>query len=162
VRWFCEQVWPRIRAVRSDARFLVVGAGVPRSIRQLAAADPSIELAGQVSTVQPYLWRSAVSVAPLHLARGLQNKVLEALAAELPVVVTPRVFDGLPIEARVGCVVAGQPDDFAAGVSRLLAASAEERRQLARAVPLDRLTWAERFHDLEGILREASRTSRLI
>lgn len=155
VRWFVQDVWPTVRSRNPGARFIVVGAGARHRLRRLVARDASIELVGAVAEVQPYLWRSAVSVAPLRLARGLQNKVLEALAAALPVVVTPSVWAGLPTEAQPGCVVANTADEFAAAVVRLLDDSPAERRHKASAARLDRLTWSEQFCGLETIFNNA-------
>jgi sugar transferase (PEP-CTERM/EpsH1 system associated) len=156
VRWFGEQVWPRVRAVRADARFTVVGSSPTRAVRRLAARDSSIEVVGGVPRVQPYLAQSAVSVAPLRLARGVQTKVIEALASGLPVVVTPAVLDGLPPEAALGCVLAQDPDDFARGVIDLLALSPERRRQEASKASLEGLTWSAQTVPLEAILTEAA------
>jgi sugar transferase (PEP-CTERM/EpsH1 system associated) len=156
VRWFASEVWPRIRSVCAEARWLIVGSNPTRAVQDLAARDASIEVVGRVDRVQPYLWQAAVSVAPLHVARGLQNKVLEALAAGLPVVVTPAVFDGLPPETSPGCLVAEQPGDFAQAVLHLLGQSPAERRRRATAVNLAALSWSARLSSLEGILRDAT------
>lgn len=155
VRWFAEDIWPRIRAARADARFIVVGSHPTDAVRALAAKDSSIEVTGRVAEVQPFLWKSAVSVAPLRLARGMQTKVLEALAAGLPVVAVPGVFAGLPPGARAGCVAADQPADFADAVLRLLAASPDERRRHASQARLDELQWHALARPLEGILQAA-------
>ena len=124
-----------------------------RAIRALAARDPSITVVGAVPSVQPYLWRSAVCVAPLQIARGIQNKVLEGLAAGLPVVVTPAVFDGLPPAARPGCLVAERPGEFVNAVVNLLRQPPDERRRRAAASDLSTLSWSLRLGSLEGVLR---------
>ena len=74
VVWFADAVWPRVRAARPDARFVIVGSGPGPRIRQLARRDPSIEVTGRVETVQPHLWRSAVAVAPLRMRVGCRTK----------------------------------------------------------------------------------------
>jgi sugar transferase (PEP-CTERM/EpsH1 system associated) len=155
-RWFAEHVWPRVRRRRSDARFVIVGPGATSALWRLADSDSSIEMTGRVHSIQQHLWRSALAVAPLHLARGIQNKVLEALAADLPVVVTPVVHEGLPPEARPGCAVADSAEDFAAAVCQLLDMDEKQRTQFARRAELTVLTWATRLAGLEAILREAN------
>lgn len=156
VLWFSNEVWPKIRAARPDAQFLVVGSSPTRAIRQLAQPDSSIRIEGSVPAVQPYLHRAAVSVAPLRLARGVQTKVIEALAAGLPVVVTPIVSDGLPAEALPGCVMSLEdPSHFAQGVLQLLELSPETRRQRAASARLDSLTWSQHTGALKDILETA-------
>ena len=159
VRWFANEVWPRVRSARSDARFLIVGAEPTRAVRALAEADASITVTGSVPAVQPYLWQSAVSVAPLLLARGLQNKVLEALAAGLPVVVTSAVAAGLPSAIHAGCRIADDPERFASELLDLLAMAPADRRRFAANARLDLLSWSERLKPIEAILRRAASRS---
>jgi sugar transferase (PEP-CTERM/EpsH1 system associated) len=155
VRWFADQVWPRVRAAKPEARFVVVGAAPTAAVKALAARDTSIEIVGRVDAVQPYLWQSVVAVAPLQIARGLQNKVLEALAAGLPVVATPAVVEGLPPVAQRGCVTAAEAVPFADAVIGLLRRSPGDRQRLAGHADLTSLTWAAQLRPLEGILRDA-------
>ena len=159
VTWFAKEVWPLVRADRSDARFVIVGTDPARDVRALAA-DPSIEITGAVPAVQPYLWNAALAIAPLWMTQGLQNKVLEALAAGLPVVVTPQVSAGLPEQARHGCVVVSSPAEFAAAVLQLLAATPEQRRHRAESARLDQLTWSVQLEQLEPILRRDTAKTR--
>lgn len=155
VRWFADQVWPRVRAQRPEARFVVVGAAPTAAVKALAARDTSIEVVGRVNAVQPYLWRSAVAVAPLQIARGLQNKVLEALAAGLPVVATPAVVEGLPPVARAGCVAAAEAVPFADAVIGLLRQTPIDRQGFAGRADLTSLTWSAQLGPLEALLRDA-------
>jgi glycosyltransferase involved in cell wall biosynthesis len=94
------------------------------------------------------------------MTQGLQNKVLEALAAGLPVVVTPQVLAGLPEQARHGCVVVSSPAEFAAAVLQLLAATPEQRRHHAESARLDQLTWSVQLEQLEPILRRETAKTR--
>jgi len=153
--WFAGEIWPRVLAARPDARFLIVGAEPTRAVLALAGRDPSIEVTGRVDAVQPYLWRAALAVAPMLTARGLQNKVLESLAAGLPVVVTSAVHAGLPAGVEKGCAVADEPDAFAREVVALLAASPEERRARAAAAGVEHLGWGTQLAPVRGILDDA-------
>lgn len=156
VLWFLEHVWPRVAAAQPKARFRIVGAHPTRAIQRAAAASTAVDLIGAVPAVQPHLWTSAVSVAPLHLARGLQNKVLEALAAGLPVVATSVVRAGLPADTQAACLEADDAEAFAGAVVSLLARGEDERDAMVRSAPLDALGWEQRLAPLEGILRAAA------
>lgn len=156
VLWFARDVWPIVRRHRPDAEFVVVGARPTRAILALADADPSITVTGSVPAVQPLLWEAAVSVAPLALSQGLQNKVLEALAASLPVVVTPEVADGLPDGVKAACAVSASAEPFADEVLRLLAMSPEERTSLASAATLSEYSWEQSLSPLQRILEESA------
>jgi glycosyltransferase involved in cell wall biosynthesis len=156
--WFAQHVWPRVRAARHDATLVLVGASPTRQVRDLAERDRSIDVTGSVADVKPFLWQSAVSVAPLFVARGLQNKVLEAVAAGLPTVVTSAVLNGLPAEVLPACSVADTADAFADHVIGLLSRSAADRRAIAERAPLDVLCWERRLAPLDSILSAAARS----
>jgi polysaccharide biosynthesis protein PslH len=154
--WLAREVWPRVRRVRADARLTLLGASPTRQIRRLQQDDSSIEVTGSVPDVRPFLWQAAVSAAPLFVARGVQNKVLEAVAAGLPSVVSKAVFEGLPSEVMPACVQADGPPAFAAEIGRLLACSPAERRAMAGRATLEPLAWSRRLHVLEDILHAAA------
>ena len=121
----------------------------------MAAADPSIVITGPVPEITPYLWQSALSVAPMHIARGTQNKVIQAAAAGLPSVVTPAVYDGLPDAVRPACVVASDARLFATSVGELLELTPAERRARAHRASLHELTWERTLAPLRHILASA-------
>ena len=152
VIWFVTKVWPLVRNTVPDARFTIVGARPSTSVAGLAAM-PGVTVTGSVPDVRPYLWSSRVSVAPLLTARGLQNKVLEALAAGLPAVVTGAVAEGLPVSVRGVCDVSDDAAVFAAQVVTRLAAESGDRDF---SVPLRPLTWQAKLDPVIDILRSAA------
>jgi sugar transferase (PEP-CTERM/EpsH1 system associated) len=154
-RWLAEDVWPLVRRERPDARLLLVGADPTPAVRSLGARDTSIEVTGTVPDVRPFLWRAAIAAAPLRTARGIQNKVLEAIASGLPTVVTPVVAEGLPAEAAVACRVADPPEGFAAAILDLLKLAPAERLALAMRADLSALGWREQLSPLFEILEQA-------
>lgn len=160
VLWFAKEVWPLVRASQPSARFIVVGSDPTPAVRQLASTENGIEVTGAVADVKPYLWSAAVSVAPLRTARGIQNKVLEALAAGLPAVVTGQVMDGLPVEVRDACRVADAPRAFAQEMLALLALDAPGRRAVAARARLEGLTWESQLAALPEILKAALSSAR--
>ena len=154
--WLAREVWPRVRAEVPSARLRLVGARPNRAVRRLAAVDGSITVTGSVPDMRPHLWQSAVAVAPLFMARGVQNKVLEAVAARLPVVVTPAAWDGLPPEVLPACRCAGDAESFAREVIALLSLTPDARRRMADCAQLAGLRWAERLAPLHGLVRRAA------
>lgn len=156
--WLARRVWPRVRAVLPSARLTLAGASPTPAVRKLASADASIEVTGSVGDMRPYLWRSAVAVAPLFQARGIQNKVLVAAAAGLPSVVTPAVWEGLSQEVKPACRLAATADDFAAAVIDLLSMSAHARRREASGARLTELTWPRSVATLFDLIERAVST----
>lgn len=94
--WFAEKVLPRIRRQIPDACLFLVGSHPGRELTALANR-PGIIVTGFVDDVRAYIAEAEVCVIPLHVARGLQNKVLEAMAMGKPVVCTPQAAEGLKI-----------------------------------------------------------------
>jgi polysaccharide biosynthesis protein PslH len=154
VIWFATRVWPRVRARFDDARFSIVGSHPTAAVQRLAA-DPTIEVTGAVPATQPYLWDSAIAVAPIFVARGVQNKVLEAVAAGLPCVVTPAVATGVPPAVMRACRVGTDPDTFADAVVTLLALAPADRRAIADRADLQSLRWEDQLAPLTEILHAA-------
>jgi sugar transferase (PEP-CTERM/EpsH1 system associated) len=154
--WLAREVWPRVKDAVSDARLVLVGANPDRTTRRLASADQSIMVTGSVRDMRPYLWGSAVAVAPLFTARGVQNKVLEAVAASLPVVVTPAVWDGLPKEVFPACRRAESATDFARTLIELLSLPPAARRRVAGGARLAGLGWRQRLAPLMTLIENAA------
>jgi sugar transferase (PEP-CTERM/EpsH1 system associated) len=99
VGWFAREILPRVLVRHPDVRFHIVGARPAADVRELAGL-PGVAVSGTVPDVRPYLAHAALAVAPLRVARGIQNKVLEAMAMARTVVLTPQALEG--IEARAG------------------------------------------------------------
>lgn len=156
--WFVRDVWPLVRAQRPDAALAIIGTGPTPALRNLCGRDSSITVTGRVADVRQWLWNSAVGIAPLHVARGIQNKALEAIAAGLPIVITEAVAGGLPPEAAAASFVATTPRRFADHVLDLLRRTPEERRAIAASSDLSRLAWSRTLEPLSSILARATRT----
>jgi glycosyltransferase involved in cell wall biosynthesis len=160
VKWFVSRVWPLVRQHRPGATFTIVGSGPGEDVQALAR-KPGVQVTGAVDDIRPYLWNSAVSVAPLLNARGVQNKVLEAAAAGLPVVITPVVAEGMPPEVLPACVTATGEMAFAEAVVKLLSATQSVRDEIVARGTLGKLSWTRRLAPMRGLLEEAAgRTSR--
>jgi len=94
VIWFCRKVWPLIRTKHPNASFYVVGGNPDAQLRALDGKQ-GIIITGRVVDVRPYIHGAKVVVAPLQIARGLQNKVLEAMSMAKPIVVTNMAIEGI-------------------------------------------------------------------
>jgi sugar transferase (PEP-CTERM/EpsH1 system associated) len=94
VQWFAREVLPNLRRLVPAARLWIVGAAPGREVRTLAS-QPGVHVTGRVPDTRPWLAAADVVVAPLRIARGIQNKLLEAMAMARPVVATPEAFEGV-------------------------------------------------------------------
>lgn len=157
--WFVRNAWPLVKLARQDASLAIVGAEPSQALRSLCAGDRSITVTGRVPDVRDWLWNAAVAIAPLHVARGVQNKALEAIAAGLPIVITDAVAGGLPPEAIPASRVGNTPQAFAEHVVDLLNLSAGERRMIAASGDLSELTWPRTLAPLWSILERAASSS---
>lgn len=117
--WLAREIWPRVLHGRPDARLMLVGRSPGSDVRHLGT-DDSIVVTGTVPDVNGYLSAMRVHVAPLRVSRGVQIKVVAAMAAGRPCVVTSRVAEGLSARAGRDLLVADSPAAFAAAVLDLL------------------------------------------
>ena len=117
--WFARDILPLIRARHPDAVFAVVGANPGPNVLALAKL-PGVLVTGKVPDVRPYVAHAAAAVVPLRIARGIQNKVLEAMALGRPVVATPQAHEGVRAEAGRDLLVADSPAGLAAAVTEIL------------------------------------------
>jgi sugar transferase (PEP-CTERM/EpsH1 system associated) len=119
VTWFCREIWPEVRRRHPQAAFRLVGSSPGRAARRLART-PGVDLVGQVPDVRPYLRAAAIAVVPLRVARGLQNKVLEAMAVGKAVVATPQALEGIGATPGVHLCQAVTPAQWVQTIISLL------------------------------------------
>jgi sugar transferase (PEP-CTERM/EpsH1 system associated) len=140
VIWFANVVMPLLRARVAAARFWVVGADPAPSVRALAAL-PGVHVTGLVADTRPYLAHAAAVVCPLRIARGIQNKVLEAMAAGRPVIASPGAFEGVRAEVGRDLLVADGAEAFVAAIEAVLAGRHSEMGARARAAMEGHYDW---------------------
>jgi sugar transferase (PEP-CTERM/EpsH1 system associated) len=141
VRWFCREVWPNLRRSRPYIRFEIVGRRPTEEVRRLAGVA-GVTVTGAVPDVRPHLARAAVVVAPLRIARGIQNKVLEAMAAGRPVVASPQALEGLDVRRGEQALAAEGPSEWTTALSDLL-----DRPELQQRLGASARRYVERHHD---------------
>jgi glycosyltransferase involved in cell wall biosynthesis len=142
MRHFCLDVLPVLRRSRPELRLEIVGRDPTGSVRELSSID-GVHVTGEVPDVVPYLARATLFVAPMISGSGIKNKVLEAMAAETPVVVSSLAVEGLPVVSGREVVIADGVSDMAAAIERLLASEAERDAlgRAARAFVERRFSW---------------------
>lgn len=146
ITWFARTVWPNVRVRRPEARLRIVGRRAVPAVRELTAI-PGIDVVGQVPDVRPYLAEAAVVVAPLHIARGFQNKVLEAMSFGKPVVATPGALAGFGVRPDLPAHAATEPVEWVESLVQLLGDESlrQNRGEAGRA-------FAEHYHDWHACL----------
>ncbi len=152
VTWFVRSVLPQIRCSRPSAMFWIVGANPSRAVRKLAS-EPGVVVTGRVPDTRPYLAHATAVVAPLRIARGVQSKVLEAMAMGRPVIASDRAFEGLRVEAGRDLIVAQTAEEFIHWLEQTwdyrLAQTLGDR---ARQTVCSRYDWPEQLTRLESII----------
>ncbi|MEO8849416.1 MAG: TIGR03087 family PEP-CTERM/XrtA system glycosyltransferase [Casimicrobiaceae bacterium] len=150
---FCRDTLPAIRRELPAARLAIVGSNPTRAVRALARL-PSVSVTGAVDDVRPYLHRAAVAVAPLEVARGTQNKVLEAMAAGVPVVASALAARGVDAVVGEHLLVGKTPEEFAQAVLSIMRDRTYRTRlaQLGRQRMLSKHTWKHAMERLDEIV----------
>jgi sugar transferase (PEP-CTERM/EpsH1 system associated) len=156
VRWFAEEVLPRVLDALPSAHFTIVGMRPTAAVKALASAH--VTVTGTVPDVRPYLQHAAVVVAPLRVARGIQNKILEAMAMARPVVATDACGAGIDAVNGRHFVTAHDAATMAGAVVSLLrdGEGARMMGNAARARIVARYTWAAQLRLLEEALAPAT------
>jgi sugar transferase (PEP-CTERM/EpsH1 system associated) len=151
VKWFVSDIWPGIRGQAPQARFFIVGGNPTPAVRSLELS-PGVHVTGRVPDVRPFLAHADVAVAPLRIARGTQNKVLEALAMARPVVCTLAAADGLNMRSGDGFRVHDDPADFADAV---LAVSGRHANPSGRAHVTESFGWQANLRTVDRLIQAA-------
>lgn len=153
MRYFCAEVLPILRSRRPKTRLTIVGAEPSREILKLADR-PGVTVTGTVPDVRDYVRRAAVTVAPLIIARGTQNKILESMSMGVPVVSSRTAARGVDAVAGEHLLTADSPLEYADAITRLLD-DRQERARLAEAGRMRVLTnhsWPTSMRKLDEIV----------
>lgn len=151
VTWFVDTILPHIRVAHPSARFAIVGRNPTDAVKALAR-QPGVIVTGEVADVRGWLAAAAVVVAPLKLARGVQNKVLEAMAMARPVVASTAAAEGIDHADTI--MTGGTVGEIAEEVNRLLAdpVKAAALGAAGREQVIARYGWDARLAVLDGIM----------
>ncbi|HNS94208.1 MAG TPA: TIGR03087 family PEP-CTERM/XrtA system glycosyltransferase, partial [Thauera sp.] len=156
VTWFVGEILPIIRRTLPAVRFWIVGMNPAPAVRALASAD--VFVTGTVADVRPYVAHADVVVAPLRIARGIQNKVLEAMSMARPVVVSAASAVGLAARDGIECAIVEGAEGTAGRVLELLADPARRARmgEAARTCVEARYSWQAHLALLDQLLSETA------
>ncbi|HLG86195.1 MAG TPA: TIGR03087 family PEP-CTERM/XrtA system glycosyltransferase [Alphaproteobacteria bacterium] len=150
VLWFAREVFPEIASRRPRPRLAIVGAHPAGSVLRLASED--VVVTGRVEDIRPYLAHAAVVVAPLQVARGIQNKVLEGMAMARPVVATSAAEQGLGVRDSGAILIADTARDTALRVAEVLDGEHTSLATSARRIIEARFSWNATLGKLDRLL----------
>jgi len=154
VCWFVSSVWPELKRREPSLTFTIVGRNPVKAVRQLSQV-PGVTVTGFVPDVRPYLAAASIVIAPLKIARGIQNKILEAMAMGKAIVASPAALEGLEIQRGSDVLQADAPDEWCEHSTRLL--SNESLRiqfgKTARATVERKYRWSAQMQTLVSLCR---------
>ncbi len=152
--WFAQEVWGQVRRQRPDAVFYIVGGKPSSEVKALDGKD-GIRVTGRVADVRPYIAHSSVVVAPLRIARGIQNKVLEGMAMAKPVITTPQGFEGIAATPGKDLMVEDAADDFADRVLAVMDGKVPDYMgSAARQTVTEGYSWEANLNLLQLMIRK--------
>ncbi len=152
VRWFAHEVLPHV-----PGRFVIAGRNPAAEVRALAG--PCVHVTGAVPDMRAWLAAADIVAAPLRIARGIQNKVLEAMAMARPVVASPEAFEGIEAQPGRDLIVADGAEAMAAAINDLLAdpETAAKLGTSARKLVEASYSWSSRLAPLAEIVAPQGR-----
>lgn len=151
VSWFAERVMPQLRTQHAALEFHIVGSRPAAAVRDLQRL-PGIHVSGTVADVRPYLQHAALVVAPLRVARGIQNKVLEAMAMRKTVVASPQALEGITVAHGCEVLCANGGAEFISIICRQLHAPDASIGVAARLRILSDYRWRHNLQRLGRVL----------
>ena len=154
VRWFAQQIFPAVHAAHPQTRFYIVGSRPSGDVQELARL-PGITVTGTVADIRPYLAHARLVVAPLRIARGLQNKVLEAMAMAKAVLASPQAAEGIQASLGYELQIASDADEFGRKILALLGGeTGYSLGKAARARILADYNWDNTLAKIDLLLAE--------
>jgi sugar transferase (PEP-CTERM/EpsH1 system associated) len=156
VGWFAREVLPALRRSWPGLRFWIVGASPAAEVTALAEL-PGVQVTGRVPDTRPYLAQADAVVAPLRIARGIQNKVLEAMAMGRPVIASPQAFEGVHATAGRDLLVAGGAGETAERIGEVLQGRHPGLGAAARQAVERGHAWAATLAGLDALMEHGNR-----
>lgn len=147
VLWFSKEVWPLILQQQPQAIFCIVGGNPSKEVIELAKI-PGIEVTGRVHDVRPFIAQAQCVVAPMQIARGIQNKVLEAMSLNKAIVVSSMAMEGINAQENCGITIENEAQSFADQCLKFFEQTKEHSEISNRQWILEHFTWQETLEPL--------------
>jgi sugar transferase (PEP-CTERM/EpsH1 system associated) len=146
-KWFSVNVLEKLLQKVPNATFYIVGANPTRDAIDLGK-HPAVAVTGSVPDIRPYIAHARVIAAPLQIARGVQNKVLEGMAMAKPVIASPMALEGIDAEPGRDLLIAETPEEFVSAVAMVIEQGADDISKSARERVLFDYSWDKNFERL--------------
>ncbi len=147
VTYFCDEVFSLIQDEIEDVHFIIAGMHPVKKIQNMANND--VTVTGYVPDIRDYIARACVCVVPLRIAKGIQNKILEAMAMEVPVVATSIANQGINAENHKEIMIADSPQEFAHATVTLL-----RNERLRKEITINAKKFIQRHFNWKTYLRK--------
>jgi sugar transferase (PEP-CTERM/EpsH1 system associated) len=151
VIWFAQEVFPLLRALHPKVFFYIVGSGPTRLVQKLSKA-PGVVVTGRVEDIRPYIQSAVAAVAPMRIARGVQNKVLEAMAMEKPVVVSTKGLEGIEAVHGREVLVADRESEYVDFLDQIVAGEFADMGPDARKHVVNGFDWEKNLPEVVLLL----------
>jgi sugar transferase (PEP-CTERM/EpsH1 system associated) len=159
VQWFAKDIFPAIRHAHPRAQFYIVGSRPSAEVQALSSL-PGVRVTGTVPDVRPYLAHAQLAVAPLRIARGIQNKVLEAMAMAKPVIVSPQALEGIAAVPGHEVMLAAEAPQFADAAIKFLQQPDHQLGTRAREKVIAQYGWSSNLARVDALLEPSVDESR--
>ena len=152
VKWFAEDIFPGIKDKCDMARFYIVGMNPTEAVQKLESIT-GVHVTGRVKDIRDYMAYADLAVAPLRIARGIQNKVLEAMAMDLPVVASQQAMTGIHYDAdQFQPVVTNEPSEMQQKILEILDTADKTEYKGGRQVVLAHYNWDSSLQKIKRLL----------
>lgn len=151
VRWFTETVFTQIRKRIENVEFYIVGSRPSKEVLALTKY-PGVTVTGAVADIRPYIAHASAAVAPMRIARGVQNKVLEAMAMAKPVLATPEAAEGIKAESGIDFKVVSGEDAFAQAAIEFISGDFIRMGDAARTCVVRHYSWSHNLSEFDQLI----------
>lgn len=148
---FCEDVMPRLLDVDPEWRFYIVGSNPDRRVQMLDGLYGT-RVIGRVEDMRPWLGHATVVVAPMQIARGVQNKVLEAMAMGRPLVASPQALEGIGLKENKGVLVASTTNEYVRAIMEVARVESSVDGDSARVFVKNHFSWDDSANQLFNLI----------